>query len=312
MKILVFGAGAIGMAFGGFLSRAHDVTLLGRRPHLEAIRRRGLKVSGIWGRRTFRKFHLLSDVRDLVRERPFFDLILVTVKSYDTEEAARSIRKFSHPKAVVLSLQNGLGNIETLHRYLPRRQVLAGRVIFGVEVRDAAEIKVTVIAQPTALGETASQKITARVKYLAREFSRLQLPTVPTAHIQTLLWAKAAYNCALNPLSSLLGCHYGFLGEHPITRLVMNEVICEIYDVARKARVVLSPKTAKGYQSIFYDKLVPRTYDHHPSMLQDLERGRPTEIDALNGAIVRLGKKFHVPTPVNEYLVYLIHQKESS
>lgn len=310
MNILVYGAGAIGSVFGGFLSRDHKVTLLGRKPHLEAIRKKGLRVSGIWGRHAFRNLKLETNARHLIKAKSKFDLILVTVKSYDTREAARAIRKMLSPKTLVISLQNGLGNVEALRRELPRSQVLAGRVIFGVELDRPGRVCVTVMAAPTAVGETYRNQITARVKRIAKIFDDAGIPSVPSANVQSLLWAKVIYNAALNPLATLVGCHYGFLTEHVLTRRVMDEVIEEVYRVACKMRIRLPQRTPEEYRKLFYSKLVPRTYNHHPSMLQDIRKGKRTEIDAMNGAILRLGRKGAIPTPVNQLLVKWIRHLE--
>ena len=302
MKILVYGAGAIGMAFGGFLSRFHEVTLLGRAAHLEAIRRRGLRVQGIWGKHCFRGFRLADSVRSRAVAAGGFDRILLCVKSYDTEAAAHELKKIAGPATAVVSLQNGLGNLETLSRFLPRRQLIGGRVIFGVEVPEPGAIRVTVIANPTALGEASCRNMTARVRQMAADFTRAGLPSTACKNIEGVLWAKVVYNAALNPLASLLGCHYGFLGEHPLTRSLMNDVIAEIYAVTKKSGIPMKPETAGAYQKLFYSHLVPSTYDHHPSMLQDLQCGRRTEIEALNGAVVRAAARLRVPVPVNRYL----------
>jgi 2-dehydropantoate 2-reductase len=309
MRILVFGAGAVGQAFGGFLSRQHDVMLLGRRRYGEAIRRRGLRVSGIWGRHCFRKLRFVASAAGLRGAGPF-DLVLVTVKSYDTPAAARALRKLIAPGTPVLALQNGLGNIEALQAALGRGRVLAGRVIFGVEVPAPGRIRITVIAAPTAVGETAVKKITPRVRAIARAFNRAGLPSVPAADVAGRLWAKVVYNAALNPLASLLGCHYGRLTEQAFTRTLMDAVIREAYAVAGRAGINMRPPTADAYRREFYGKLVPRTYNHHPSMLQDLVAGKHTEIGALNGAIVRLGRRYGVKTPVNRRLLALIRGAE--
>jgi len=312
MKILVFGAGAIGMAYGGFLSRRHDVTLLGRPRHCRAIRKKGLRVGGIWGRHVFRAMNLCSDSKALVRAKAPYDLILLTVKAYDTAPAARVIRRLIGPGTAVVSLQNGLGNIEALHRVIPAARVVAGRVIFGVEVCGPGSIRVTVIAAPTALGETAPRSGSARIGRIARAMNRAGLRTVVTADVRALLWAKVIYNCALNPLASLLGCHYGYLAGRNLTRKLMDAVIREIYAVARRCGIRLKPRSAEDYRKLFYGKLVPSTYHHHPSMLQDLRRGKRTEIESLNGAIARLGRKHGVPVPVNRWLAKMIRAKERS
>ncbi len=311
MKILVFGAGAIGSAFGGFLSRRHDVTLLGRKTHIDAIRKCGLKVTGIWGRHTFRFAKLVTDIRGLDRSQPF-DLILCTVKSHGTSRAAGLIQKIMAPSTCVLSLQNGLGNIEALCEKIPVKQVLAGRVIFGVELHGPGRIHISVIAQPTAIGEVTGGRMTRRVKTIVKTLNASKLPSVATCNVKGLLWLKVIYNAALNPLASLMRSHYGKLGENEGARETMNAVIDEIYQVARKVKVRLDPSTAGAYKKIFYAKLLPRTYDHHPSMLQDLQRGKRTEIDSLNGRIVKLGRQHGVPVPVNALLTRAIKQAEKT
>ncbi len=309
MRILVFGAGAIGSAFGGFLSTRHDVTLLGRAWHLERIKKRGLRVEGIWGRHTFHEFTLETNAAKLFTRRLPFNLILITVKSNDTESAARFLSNRLSPGTLVLSLQNGVGNVETLHRFLPPEQVLAGRVIFGVEIKPG-KIRITVSADKTRLGETTAKKVTERVKNLARLFNKAGLPCEAVPDIEKFLWTKLAYNTALNPLASVLNLHYGALAEHDSTRFLMEEMIREVYRVAQKKKINMEPRAADGFIRVFYNKLVPRTYDHHPSMLRDLFRGRRTEIDALNGAVAALGRKLRVPAPYNELVTELIHSRE--
>ena len=309
MKILVFGAGAIGSAFGGFLSPFHDVTLLGRPRHLETIRKRGLRVEGIWGNHRFSNFHLAVDAASLFRSKPVFHLILITVKSYDTVEAARFLQGKIGGETLLLSLQNGIGNVEILHRFLPPRQVLAGRVITGVEM-EPGKIRVTVTADKIRLGETTVKRVTPRVKTLARIFSKGGLPATAVADVQKYLWAKLIYNCVLNPLASLLGVPYGTLSEWGSTRFLMDEIIREAYRVAARKRVKLDPPTAEGYRQLFYRKLVPETYGHHPSMLQDLRQGKQTEIEAMNGELVRLGRAVSISTPFNRLLTELIYFRE--
>lgn len=298
------------MTFGGYLSRQHEVTLLGRKSHMDAIRREGIRVSGIWGRHTFRPARAVTDLRSLGSRRCDFNLILVTVKSYDTSKAAAKLRSVLGPGALVLSLQNGLGNIDALHRAVPRSGVLAGRVITGVEIKGPGSIRITVTANPTAVGETTCKRITPRVRSIARMISRAGIPCIAHRDVVSLLWGKVVYNCALNPLASLLGCHYGALTRHELTRAIMEEVIKEVYKVARRARVDLKPSSADRYMKLFYDKLVPRTYHHHPSMLHDLKMRRKTEISAMNGKIADLGRGWGIETPVNRGLCRWIREKE--
>jgi 2-dehydropantoate 2-reductase len=267
-----------------------------------------MKVTGIWGSRHFNRFNY-PNLKSLIRDKPAFDLIIVSVKSFDTERAAQMISKFKNRQSVILLLQNGLGNIEIFERYFPKKDLLAGRVIFGVE-RKSGGIKITVSAEPTAIGETSSQKVTKRVRDIATRISDSGIPCVSHKDVRSLLWKKVVYNCALNPLASLIGCHYGYLGEQRFTRMMMEQVIDEVYQIAQRKKVCLDPHTAKGFTQLFYKKLLPRTYRHHPSMLQDLQRGSPTEIDALNGAISKLGVQLKIQTPANTLLTRLIKELE--
>lgn len=311
MRILIFGCGAIGSAFGGFLSRTeHEIFLYGRPWHLGRIRLHGLKVEGIWGRHTFRRFHLFTDLGKLARRKPF-DLVLLTVKAFDTERAAKELRKIVSKSTLILSIQNGLGNIETLQRIFLKENVLAARVIFGVEIWPG-KIKITVWADRVLVGETAVKKVTLRVRELAHLFTGAGIPAKAARDIRIPIWSKVIYNCALNPLASLLEVHYGALVENPFTRRLMENIIQEAYEVAGRMKLKLEPQSAGAYRRLFFRRLVPATYDHHPSMLQDLRKGRSTEIDALNGALLRLGKRVGVPTPVNEFLTYVMKAKEGT
>lgn len=310
MRILVYGAGAIGSAFGGFLSRGHEVTLLGRYPHMRVIASRGLEVTGIWGRHRFRRLITAVHARETgYRKRPF-DMILVCVKAFAVRGAVRDVKRMAGPETVVVLMQNGIGHIENFHRVFPAKQILAARNIFGVEWKRPGQIRITVMASPTAVGETSVHRVTARVRRIARLFSQAGIASAAVRDIRSVLWAKMIYNAALNPLASLLGCRYGKLGEEPLTRRMMNEVIHEAYAVADRARVALKPATPAAYRRLFYGKLLPRTCDHHPSMLYDLRKRQVTEIEAINGALTRLGKELGVPVPVNRALCRLIRECE--
>ena len=152
MKILVFGAGGIGSVIGGFLARlGHDVTLLGRAWHLDAIKKNGLEITGIWGNYRIKAFELFTDIHSLQKSNPDFDLILLTVKSFDTEVAVEQLLPLIKEKTTLLSLQNGLGNMETILEKINSDQLLLGRVIFGVETSPGA-VEVTVIADDVAAG----------------------------------------------------------------------------------------------------------------------------------------------------------------
>jgi 2-dehydropantoate 2-reductase len=131
-----------------------------------------------------------------------------------------------------------------------------------------------------------------------------------TDQVLAVLWSKVLYNAALNPLGALLEVHYGALGEDPDLRAIMDGVIEESFEVAIRKGVPLPWKSAAEYRELFYGQLVPDTFAHRSSMLQDLERGRRTEIQAINGQVCRYGVEVGVPTPYNELLTRLITWRE--
>jgi 2-dehydropantoate 2-reductase len=148
------------------------------------------------------------------------------------------------------------------------------------------------------------------IAHLATALTEAGIPTLPTDRIHAYIWGKILYNCALNPAATLLRAHYGELAEHEETREILNRVVEEIYAVAEARGVDLLVPTPGEYLGVLFDRLIPATYDHHPSMLQDMRAGRRTEIDAMNGAVVRYGREAGIATPANEFLTLLIHALE--
>ncbi len=310
-RVLVAGAGAVGSVFGGFLQRAgHSVTLLGRAPHVEAIARDGLVIDGLWGEHRVRGFQIASTASALPGS---FDLILVPVKSYDTATMATAVAPLLGPGGTMISLQNGLGNIETLESIVGPERALGARVMFGAAIPEWGCVRVTVFADPTAIGARRPGMHPSRdaaARWWAEAIDTAGVPAIYTERLEAMLWAKVFYSAALNPLGALLGAHYGSLPEHPDSRVLMDTAIEEAFAVAKAEGVELPWATADAYRQEFYDRLVPATYDHRSSMLQDIERGRRTEVDAISGEVSRRGARHGIKTPVNEMLTRLVRLTE--
>ena len=309
MNILVMGAGAVGSAVGGFLAQGgHRVALVGRGPHMAAIHERGLRIEGIWGEHLIRGLRTFTSVQEMPREH--FDLVLITTKSYDTSEAAKQALLLLSEDSLVVSLQNGLGNVETISEIVGDHRAVGGRLIFGIKIPEAGRAEITVYADKVMLGSPSHKVDFARLEAIAAAFTKAGIPTEATLEIGQFIWGKVFYNCCLNPLSALLEVTYGELSEHSETRQIMTLVIDEIFAVAGAKRVSLAWRSPLEYQGLLFGRLIPDTYAHHASMLQDVMRGKKTEIDALNGAIARLGEETGIPTPVNLMLTQLIKVKE--
>ncbi len=309
MKILIMGAGAMGTAVGGFMARAgHDVVLIGREAHVNAIRSRGLHITGIWGEHQLGPIPAFTTLAEMPEKT--FDLVLVAVKSYDTRDAVCLLEPHLAPTTLLCAYQNGLGNAEILAETVGWERVLGARVIFGARINQPGEVEITVIAEPTAIGAYHNAVSETRARAVAEAMNEAGVPTVYTDQIQTILWSKVAYNCALNPLSALLDVPYGELAKQAHTRKMMADIIHELYTVGAAMRIALAPDTAEAYLERFYDKLLPPTAAHYASMREDLKKGRRTEIDALNGRIAQLGHEHDILCPANALLTALVHARE--
>jgi len=311
--VLVAGAGALGSVLGGLLAAdGWPVTLLGRRAHLERVERDGLRVDGLFGTCHVRGLSCAAAADAVARPAGGFAVVLLTVKAHDTAPMAKVVRALLADDGHLLSLQNGLGNLEIAAEVVGSARVLGARVIFGAELPEPGRARVTVCAAPVLIGtfgrDDASRGMTAARRWAAA-LASAGVPAETTPDVVAELWAKVLYNAALNPLGALLGVAYGHLAADPDTHAIMADVIAEAFAVARADGVRLAWASADAYLAEFFGRLVPVTAEHRSSMLQDVERGRPTEIDAINGWVMRRGAALGVPTPVNTLLTRLIRAR---
>lgn len=302
MKIAVMGAGAMGSLFGGLLADAgEDVTLIDIwKEHVDAINARGLRVTGISGDRTIE----VNSTTDPGKVGPV-DLVIIFVKSYDTAEAARDAMPMASDETVFLSLQNGLGNIDNIAEAAGKHRIIRGVTAQGSTMRGPGEIY-HAGQGPTVIGEL-DETSTERVKRIAKAFNHAGIHTEISSNITGALWSKVLVNVGINPLTALTGLRNGELLDHPEIRQVMKRAVEEATMVAQSLGIEME-----------FDNPVEKVHEvaeataaNRSSMLQDVERGRKTEIDALNGAIVELGRRIGVDTPVNDTLVAAVKGLES-
>lgn len=282
--------------------------MLGRPWHIDAVRKSGLTITGIWGDYRIKACDLYTSVDEVKKSATRFDLIVLTVKSYDTAAAVDSIATLMSEQTMVLSLQNGLGNIEAILSRIPRESFLAGRLIFGVETTPGVA-KVTVNADSVFIGALPGVQTRLSAHRMATTLSDAKIPTKAVPNILTYIWSKVIYNCALNAICTIHEMPYGKILENEYTRTQMRAVVRECYAVGAAEGIVLEPKTADEYIELLEKNLIPKTAQHYPSMLQDLMKGKRMDIASLNGAIIDLGQKKNVPTPVNQELVSVLLKK---
>jgi len=294
LRIAVVGAGAMGSLFGGLLAEAgEDVVLVDIwEEHVRAINERGLHIKGVSGDRVVR-------VRATTKhaEVGVVDLMLIQVKSYATEKAIRDALPMIGERTVVLTLQNGLGNVEKIAAVVGRERVLAGTTAHGATVLGPGEIY-HAGRGPTVIGEVDG-RITDRVKAIAATFNRAGIETEVTDNIMGAIWTKMLANVAINALTAITGLYNGELLELEETKAVMLKAVDEAVAVAKAMGIKLLVEDPHE----FVLGIARATATNKSSMLQDVERGRRTEIDAINGMIVHYGRELGIPTPVNEVLV---------
>ncbi|HEY8122408.1 MAG TPA: 2-dehydropantoate 2-reductase [Myxococcota bacterium] len=294
MKIAVMGAGAVGCYYGGLLARAgHDVTLIGRAPHVEAIRRAGLRLET---RGFDERVALRASIEAAAAAGA--ELVLCCVKSTDTEEAGALLAPHLARDAVVLSLQNGVDNAARLQAKLAQR-ALAAVVYVGTEMAGAGHVR------HHGRGELVIAE-SPRSAELAALLSAADIPTTVSANVAGELWAKLILNCAYNALSAITQLPYGVLRRSEGVEGVLRDVTAECLAVASAAGTVVPGDAWEAVERIA--RTVPGQYS---STAQDLARGRRSEIDHLNGVVVREGERLGVPTPVNRVLLTLVKAIES-
>ena len=305
-RIAVVGAGSVGSFFGALLARAgHPVTLVGRAAHAQAVERDGLQLH-MGGQVHTIRVHATTEL-DAVREA---SLVLVSVKSRDTEALARAMAPLLAPDALVLSLQNGVENAATLGAAL-RQQVVACAVYVATSMAGPGIVAHhgrgdLVIGPPR--GSAVDSALQARLQALADLFGTAGVPVQISADVDCALWRKLLVNCAFNAISALTQLPYGRMVELP-------EIVALQRDIARE---VIAVAQADGRQLDFDEALhaigaiASGMAQQVSSTAQDLARGRGTEIDHLNGFVARRGAELGVPAPVNRTLHALVKLAESA
>ncbi len=294
------GAGAVGGYFGAKLARAgHEVWFISRGERLKALRTKGIRVESIDG-----DFEMapIRATKDTAAVGPV-DLVLFTVKSTQTREAAEATRAVVRDHTTVLAIQNGVDNEAVLEEVLGAERVLPGVAVVGVAMPEPGRVLHTNNGSIT-LGEVSGEE-TERVRLISKALRDAGVETRVSTDIRSVKWRKLVWNAAFNPIAALTGMR--------VLQLIEDDDTRELAEAAMGEAIAVG--VALGFNVGGYD--MGRATQRNPnwarsktSMLQDVERGRPTEIEALTGAVVRYGEQEGVPTPVSRTLLRLVRAKE--
>jgi 2-dehydropantoate 2-reductase len=293
MQVAVIGAGAVGCYYGGLLLKAgHDVTFIGRPPHVDAINAHGLllDMQGFSG-------HLPAKAAVDATALASPDLVLVCVKSADTEAAGRSLAGQLRPDTSILSLQNGVDNAQRL-RAVTGHPVIATVVYVGSEMAGPGHVRHHGGGDLVIGASPASEA-------LAQTLEAAGIRTTISGDIEATQWTKLITNCAFNALSAVAGIAYGPMMQVEGAGDVIASAVQEAAVVARACGVAIPQDLAA--QILKIPAAMPNQMS---STAQDLARGKPSEIDFLNGYVVRKGAELGIPTPTNQALQVMVKLAE--
>lgn len=291
MRVCVFGAGSLGSALGGMLASKNEVTLVGRDPHMSAVSKKGLTLTGDVRRKM--KVDARLDVSRL--EPP--DLLLVTVKAFDTHEVARACQHWSAADMRVLTLQNGLGNMELLRSW-KGDSVYGGTATMGAQLLSPGVVRVSGLGR-IAVGSDADR---AGATEIAGALSSCGLRAEVEKDITTELWSKAAVSACINPLTAILRIPNGRILEEDALLRVIREISRECSKVALAEGIRLAP----GWIESRVRTVAEETSGNRSSMLRDVENGRRTEIEQINGAFVEIASRHGISVPLNRALTAMV------
>ncbi|MBU0502932.1 MAG: 2-dehydropantoate 2-reductase [Candidatus Omnitrophota bacterium] len=303
MKIAIVGPGAMGCLFAAFLSKTDaDIVLIDKdSQRAEKINQQGIIVEGVSGSWQA-KVKVTSDIKDIGA----LDLILLCVKSYDTKSACAQVKLLAGENTLVLTLQNGIGNIEILGEIIGQDKIIAGITNLGSTLIGFGHINHAGFGE-TIIGRM-DNKLPAGMRSIREVFNKAGLDTRISRDIKGLLWSKLVINAGINPLSAITRLKNGRLVEAEPARKILRETVTEVVKVIKRKRIKL----------IFDDPLAKveavceATAGNVSSMLQDVLNNKRTEIDFINGVVVRMAQELGVPAPVNSFLVELVKTIEIS
>lgn len=305
MNIFVLGAGAMGGLFGAKLHQAgHDVLLYDIwKDHVRAIRENGLIVEEVDGTRESVRVPASDSERSAISRA---DLVLVEVKTYDTFDALGSVSEWLPPAAFVLSLQNGIGNLEEMRRALPDHgRIIIGTTAQGSNIVEAGHVLRTG-AGPTEIGDPRTNPETAALEEIAAVFTEAGIPMSVAPDVMPAIWAKLAANAAINPTTALTGLRNGDLPAAPGMREIYTGIVDELVAVMD----ALGIARIKDDYVVYAEFVMEVTATSYSSMLQDIRNRRRTEVDAINGAVADFGTQVGVDTPANRMFASLVRQRQ--
>jgi 2-dehydropantoate 2-reductase len=296
MKTVIMGAGAMGSLFGGLLTLSgEDVWLVDIwKENIDAMRSNGLKVEDR-GKIEIIPVKATTEVSSVGKA----EVVLFFIKTYQTEKAVSDVLSIQKEDTVFLTLQNGLGNEEAICKQVDRRKVVLGVTGQGATLLGPGHIRHAGWGK-TYVGEL-DEKITDRVTQIAQVFRKAGIETEVSSRIHDLVWEKLLVNVGINALAALTGLKNGQLLDYPETVRLMEALVSEAAEVARRKEIQIDENPMNRVKAV-----IEATRENRCSMGQDLDYKRRTEINAINGAVVREAERLGISVPYNQMITDLI------
>lgn len=312
MNILIIGAGGVGIGLGTSVkSQGANVSIYAREETAKAIKENGIKRCGLFTHYEFGEILVYESYEEIPKNE--FDYIFISSKTTANEDIAQNLnehRDILKDDGKIIIFQNGFGNDEAYLKYFPKSKVFSARVITGFTRPERYISEVTVYTEPILIGSLQGED-PKEMQEIADMITESGIKCELTDEVDKYLWAKMLYNCALNPLGAILNVNYGKLTENEYTKELMNSIIDEIFEVIKASGYSTLWSSSDEYKELFYNKLVPDTYEHYSSTHQDIQRKIKTEIDSLNGKVIELGERNNVDVSTNKIIYNLIKSIES-
>ncbi len=302
MKTVIMGAGAMGSLFGGLLTLSGEEVWLVDiwKDHIDAIRSSGLRIEDKGEVQTI-QVNATTEVASPGKA----DLVIFFVKTYQTEKAVRDALSLQKEDTVFLTFQNGLGNEEVISHHVDRKKVILGVTNHGATLLGPGSIRHAGRGK-TSIGEL-NREITDRVKQISQMLSQAGIETEVSSNIHNLVWTKLVVNIGMNALTALTGFKNGQLLDHPETLRLMETLVSEAVEVASRKGVQMEGNPFEKVKGV-----AEATRENRSSMGQDFDHKRRTEIDAINGALVKEANRLGISVPFNQAITDLVKAIEKS
>lgn len=303
MKIVIVGPGAIGCLFAATLKKSkEDVWLLDKdKDRASKINEGGISIEGVSGS-WHAKIRATHDPKEIEKA----DIVIIAVKSYDTKEAIEKIKPIVHDDTKVITMQNGIGNIEIISEIIGSEKVIGGVTSHGATLIDTGSVRHA--GRGDVVIGRLDGKIPVEMRQIREVFNKVGIEIRISRDIKSLLWSKLIINVGINALTAITRLPNGKLLEYEGTRRILRDAVTEAIKVAKRKRIklVYDDPLAK------VEAVCEATATNISSMLQDILRKRRSEIDFINGVIVRQAQELGIPVPVNSVLLDLVKTIEAS